>query len=190
MCIQLDVGFTGVSSFHKIYAGIMVAVNTFGYDILASGLITLVCATTTISTATTTTTVSSTTTSTSTTTTVTATTSTSSSSSTVVETVEGESEVQADSGEENKGQNYDLNIDSTNIDVKSIIRLKYEMVYIIYMIYRIWLLLCSYICAYIHRRHLMIWAVFAPKMLFEFVFCVVSGICHVVLYRICTDTIE
>ena len=160
-------GFTGVSSFRKIYAGVMVAMNTFGYDILASGLIMLVCATTITDASTT------------------------NNNTTVVQTAKDKAGRQADSGKEHKGQNYDLNIDSTNvIDTKSIIRLRYEIVYIIYMIYRIWLLLCSYICAYIHRRHLMIWAVFAPKMLFEFVFCVVSGICHVVLYRICTDTIE
>jgi hypothetical protein len=35
LLLQLDVGFVGAKSFHVVHAGLMVAINTCGYDLLA-----------------------------------------------------------------------------------------------------------------------------------------------------------
>ena len=41
--------------------------------------------------------------------------------------------------------------------------------------YRLWLLVASAGCCVVHRRHLMVWAVFAPKLAFEASFWGVVG---------------
>jgi GPI ethanolamine phosphate transferase membrane region len=47
--------------------------------------------------------------------------------------------------------------------------------------YRMFLLACSCGCALIHRRHLMVWAVFAPKVAFETAFWGVTGLFGILL---------
>jgi GPI ethanolamine phosphate transferase 3 subunit O len=47
--------------------------------------------------------------------------------------------------------------------------------------YRMFLVACSCGCALIHRRHLMVWAVFAPKVAFETAFWGVTGVFGIIL---------
>jgi hypothetical protein len=44
-----------------------------------------------------------------------------------------------------------------------------------YLLFRMMLLLCACLCGLIHRRHLMVWAIFVPKIIFEAAFWIVSG---------------
>jgi phosphatidylinositol glycan class O len=39
---------------------------------------------------------------------------------------------------------------------------------------------CAALCAFIHRRHLMVWAIFAPKFVFDAIGSTFADVCAVV----------
>jgi hypothetical protein len=51
----------------------------------------------------------------------------------------------------------------------------------VWSLYRLWVVVCACVCALIHRRHLMVWAIFAPKVVFEMAFWCVEGVISILL---------
>jgi phosphatidylinositol glycan class O len=46
---------------------------------------------------------------------------------------------------------------------------------------------CATLCAFIHRRHLMVWAIFAPKFVFDAIGSTVADICGVLAVLTCVS---
>jgi hypothetical protein len=57
----------------------------------------------------------------------------------------------------------------------------------LYLLIRLLLLLCACVCGFIHRRHLMVWAIFVPKIIFEGAFWLVSGTITTITLLLCHD---
>ena len=53
-----------------------------------------------------------------------------------------------------------------------------------YLTHRLLLLLCTLTSALVHRRHLMVWRVFAPKTIFECVLFFAATLCYICLYGV------
>ena len=52
-----------------------------------------------------------------------------------------------------------------------------------FVVYRMFVVLCSTICALLLRRHLMVWAVFAPKLSFECAFWILQAVVTLLCLR-------
>jgi phosphatidylinositol glycan class O len=48
--------------------------------------------------------------------------------------------------------------------------------------------LCSVLCAAVHRRHLMVWAIFAPKFVYDAIGSTVADVCAITLVIFATRT--
>ncbi len=48
--------------------------------------------------------------------------------------------------------------------------LRFVKIYELFLYNRLFILICTFLCGFVHRRHLMVWSIFVPKVYFCFKF--------------------